>query len=327
MDAALTVVVVILCVVCGGLGSAYVRLCQDIRSLSGQLEEIGRGSHMELTAGSRRRELLKLCRRLNQVLASRDAQQMQYERAEKQMKQNITSLAHDIRTPLTGASGYVQLAGECTEPDRRAHYLEAAEKRLAQLGDMLEEMFLYTKLISEEFELSVERVQVLPLLGDCLLSLYTRFEERGISPDVAFESEGFWVQADEEALRRVFLNLIQNALLHGAGGLAVRQQGNSLIFENPVPEESIPDPGQIFDRFYKADKSRRKGSSGLGLFIVKELMEKMGGEVSAQMDGRKLRIGLEFLPRQADRAERAADTTVFQVKGGKIDERIQSDRS
>ena len=288
----MAVISVILCIVCGWLLVQYIRSILEIRSLNRQLEELERGSHMELGVQSGQKDMLELCRRLNRLQNLHHQEQIQYERAEKQLKQNITGLAHDIRTPLTGASGYVQLAQECGEPQRQAYYLQVASDRLGELGDMLEELFLYTKLTSEEFALDMREVQVLPLLSDCLVGLYHHFEEKGISPQVDFAQEGFRVRADEECLRRIFHNLIQNALLHGSGEIAVRQEKGSLIFENTVSETSRPDPEHIFDRFYKADSARRKGSSGLGLFIVKELAERMGGSVHAHLEGDQLRITL-----------------------------------
>ncbi len=369
----LTILLSIACII---LVIALARLCADIRSLCRQLEEIERGSHMELTALTRQNSLLQLCRYLNRILAARDQNHIQYERAEKQLKQNITNLAHDIRTPLTGASGYLQLARECDDAGKRDHYLSVAGRRLEELADMLEKLFLYTKLANEDFTFSDEnrkQIQVLPLLSDCLLGFYTKFEEQNIEPEVRFESDGFRVLADEDALRRIFLNLLQNALIHGAGNLVITQQviyntqstqkGNPcpkatsdkimprdkasdksiprdkasdksiprdkapdksmpwdeapdksmpwdkasgksmpwetgirgcLIFENSVSENSVPDPEQIFDLFYKADTARRKASSGLGLFIVKELMKRMGGDASAELEGSTLRIFLYF---------------------------------
>ena len=88
--------------------------------------------------------------------------------------------------------------------------------------------------------------------------------------------------------------MIQNGLIHGRGGLSIRQSKTSVFFENLVSETSVPDTDQIFDRFYKADSARRKGSSGLGMFIVKELAERMGGQVEAQLNGQMLTIRLEF---------------------------------
>ncbi len=279
-------------VVCGYLLLQHIRSVLEIRSLNRQLEELERGSHMELGLQSRQRDMLALCRGLNRLQKLHHQKQMQFERGERQLKENITGLAHDIRTPLTGAAGYVQLARECEDPGRREYYLQVASDRLGELGNMLEELFLYTKLTSEEFAPDMREVQALPLLSECLVGQYRRFEEKGVSPRVDFEREGFRVLADEECLRRIFCNLIQNALLHGGKDLVIRQEEGRLIFENSVPESSRPDPEHIFDRFYKADSARRKGSSGLGLFIVKELAERMNGSVDAQMEGNRLRITL-----------------------------------
>ncbi|MCI8665946.1 MAG: HAMP domain-containing histidine kinase [Dorea sp.] len=290
----MVIVLVVLIGICMLLTMQYARSILAVRSLRRQLEEIERGSHMEISVECRQREMLSLCRQLNRLRQHWFLSQRQYEKAEKKLKQNITSLAHDIRTPLTGAAGYIQLAQECEDFVKREHYLETASDRLKELGDMLEELFLYTKLTSVEFELNMCELQVLPLLSECLVSLYRQFEEKGVSPEVEFESESFRIKADEECLRRIFHNLIQNGLIHGKGGLSIRQSKTSVFFENLVSETSVPDTAQIFDRFYKADSARRKGSSGLGMFIVKELAERMGGQVEAQLNGQMLTIRLEF---------------------------------
>jgi len=290
----MVVVMVVLIGFCFIVAMQYIRSILAIRSLRRQLEEIERGSHMEISVECRQREMLSLCRQLNRLRQHWFLSQRQYEKAEKKLKQNITSLAHDIRTPLTGAAGYIQLAQECEDFVKREHYLETASDRLKELGDMLEELFLYTKLTSVEFELNMCELQVLPLLSECLVSLYRQFEEKGVSPEVEFESESFRIKADEECLRRIFHNLIQNGLIHGRGGLSIRQSKTSVFFENLVSETSVPDTDQIFDRFYKADSARRKGSSGLGMFIVKELAERMGGQVEAQLNRQMLTIRLEF---------------------------------
>ena len=214
--------------------------------------------------------------------------------AEERKNNLVMYLAHDIRTPLTGACGYLQLAQECPEPEKQDHYLQCAGSRLKELEEMLEKMFLYTKLTSEEFTLSRKRLQVSPLLGDCLLGMYGAFQEKGVSPQVDFEMEGFTIQGDAEALRRVFLNLIQNALVHGTGGIAITQRGDCLIFENPVENTEGLNLDLIFERFYKGDTARRKGSSGLGLYIVRELTHRMGGDVHVELEAGNLRITLCF---------------------------------
>ena len=171
------ILLAVACMLAFYLGFLCVRNRMELRSIYRQLEEVAAGSHIELTVSSRRKPVLALCRQLNLILRNQDSDQLRFRQAQKDLKQNITGLAHDIRTPLTGAFGYVQLAEECGDEVKRAHYLHAAKARLSELEEMLEKMFLYTKLTSEDFELSPERLQVLPLLDDCLLNLYPKFEK------------------------------------------------------------------------------------------------------------------------------------------------------
>ena len=302
----MTIILILLSFTCIFLLIQYIRNIMDIRFLYQQLEELERGSHIELTTQSRQKQILTLCKKLNQIQKLQYQNQIRYEKAEKQLKQNITSLAHDIRTPLTGAIGYVQLAEESNEAKEQIRYLQAAENRMKELENMLEELFLYTKLTSEEFELTLREIQVLPLLSDCLIGFYRKFEEKGIIPELLFESESICVLADEEGLRRIFHNLIQNAFLHGIGGIHIYQKNTIseendsinkytyFIFENKVSKTSKPDINQIFERFYKADSSRQKGSSGLGLFIVKELIERMNGGITAELNEEQLKIILKI---------------------------------
>lgn len=293
-SAVLTVILIFLLMITGCQFLYHLSITASLKFLRRQLEELQAGSQMDLCVQSRQPHILALCQTLNALLRQRQGNYLQYERAQKQLKQTITGLAHDIRTPLTGAVGYVQLAQECERPPVQQRYLETALLRMKELEDMLEELFLYTKLTSEGFEPHLRQIQVLPLLSDCLIGMYSQFEAKGMVPDADFSCESFRVLADEECLRRIFENLIRNALLHGIGGLTIRQTGSCLIFENAVPESDRPDPEQIFDRFYKADAARRKGSSGLGLFIVKELAERMNADVRAQLCGEKLRIILDL---------------------------------
>lgn len=271
-----------------------IRCRMEIQSLSRQLDELAEGSGMEMFVSRKDKAFLEFCRKLNLVMKQNRQKEMQYAKAQKKLKQNISALAHDIRTPLTSAAGYLQMGADCKDEEKRGRYLEVSQRRLEELKDMLEELFLYTKLSSDEFELSVQSVQVLPLLSECLVGMYRQFEEKGAQPAVEFEDESFRVMADEEGMARIFRNLIQNALLHGTDGITVKQKGRTLIFENPVAEDAKIDVEQIFDRFYKADGARRGGSSGLGLSIVRELAEKMGGTIQAELIGNILGIRITW---------------------------------
>lgn len=272
---------------------------RELKHLYLQLEHISQGSHMELTALGRDRAYLKLYRRLNLLITAVHEREAGTRRAEKRLKQTITNIAHDIRTPLTGASGYLQLLEDCTHEEQALRYEYQIQKRLEELRDMLEELFLFTKLTASDFKLECQETAVFPILSECMIGMFHVFEEKGTAPEVAFDQEDIYLNANPDALARVFRNLIGNALLHGAGDLAVRQKDNCISFTNPLSaasckELSAAGPSMLFERFYKSDQSRGKGSSGLGLSIVKELMQQMGGSVEAGLENGCLTITLIF---------------------------------
>ena len=92
----------------------------------------------------------------------------------------------------------------------------------------------------------------------------------------------------------MYRNLIANALRHSGGGLTISGWDAAIYFSNPLPPGSKPDPEHLLDRFYQSNPVRAKGGAGLGLSIVRELMERMGGQVSAQITGDILEIKLSF---------------------------------
>lgn len=278
------------------LSLTLLRYRRELVRLTRQLDMIEDGSQIELAMSVRSKEFMALGRKLETLLHSFRTSRFQYERSQKELKQTISNMAHDIRTPLTSAAGYLQMLEECEDEKNRWRYTSIVRNRLDELSEMLEELFLYTKLTNEEFAIECRPIQVLPVLCDCMVDLYQVFDEQGVEPEVHFSDESLRVMATEESLGRIFRNLIHNALLHGAGGLCVVQTENRILFSNPIQDPSAIDPSQLFERFYKADRSRKKGSSGLGLAIVSELMQKLGGTVKAEIRGNELEIELTFLP-------------------------------
>lgn len=291
---ALILVLIMIIFILSFLMILYIR---EVRHLKKQLEQLENGSRMELTTNTGNRAFVELYQKLNHIFSGVHAKEQKYIRSQNQLKQSISDIAHDIRTPLTSASGYLQMLKECTKSDKQLRYENIIEKRIVELKDMLEELFLYTKLTSDEFTLDLRSTAVFPVLSDCMIGLYHVFEEKQIEPEIQFENEDLCVSATPESLARIFRNLINNALLHGAGGLCIVQKGVAVTFINPVEDTNAIDVERIFERFYKADQTRKKGSSGLGLAIVKELCVRMGGMAEAQiLDGRELAITVTFLP-------------------------------
>lgn len=291
----MTLLTVLLACACALLVIRQLRWRLQLLALARQLQELPPDSNAELACSVRAKPFLALCRAVNGTLrASRDTQG-QVQRREQELKYTIASVSHDIRTPLTGAAGYLQLAQTTADAEKRAAYLVIIQDRLHDLEQLLDELFLYTRLSSAEIELECTAVEAYPALCESLAGFFEIFQAQGTEPQIDFPQESLRVRASPEALRRIFRNLTANALHHGCGGLAVTQRENRITFSNRVPDPAALRPEHLFDRFYRADKARHGAGAGLGLAIVRQLMEKLGGTAQAVLEGDRLVITLTFV--------------------------------
>ena len=256
------------------------------------LEEAPAESNLRLTVRMSGAAPRRLCRAVNARLEEGRRLRLETQERERELKYTMACISHDIRTPLAGAMGYLQLLEG--EPDRQAEYLDIVKKRLEELEELLDELFLYTRLQSGSLPLECEETAALPPLWDALAEFYPQLEAAGVEPELRFDREDMTIWASPEALGRVYRNLIANALRHGGGGLAVSGGGGGICFSNELPPGPSPDPEHLFDRFYQSSPARAKGGAGLGLSIVRELMERMDGRVSAEISGGRLEIRLSF---------------------------------
>ena len=256
------------------------------------LEETPPESNLRLTVRTFGMAPRRLCRAVNQRLEEGRQLRLETQKREQELKYTMTCISHDIRTPLAGAMGYLQLLEE--DPERQTEYLDIVRERLEKLEELLEELFLYTRLQGGSLPLECETTAALPPLWDALAEFYPQLEAAGVEPKLRFDREDMTVWASPEALGRVYRNLIANALRHGGGGLTISGQDQTICFSNELPPGPRPDPERLFDRFYQSSPDRAAGGAGLGLSIVRELMERMGGQASAQIMGNELQISLRL---------------------------------
>ncbi len=269
----------------------------QVRGLSEQLKDLEPGSNQRLTCSVRDRNILSLCRLVNTYIDSQQKLVLQAREAEEELKYTIASVSHDIRTPLTGASGYMQMAEKTEDPDKRKEYCRIVRGRLKDLEQLLDQLFLYTKLTSQEISLQMEPVSLFPLVCEVLTGFYGKFQEQNREPSLDFQEEAIQIQGDGSQLKRVLGNLVSNSLSYGLGTLFIVQKGNTLTFSNKVKDPESIDPDQMFARFYRGDPSRNasKGShAGLGLSIARELTQAMGGKIEARLHEDILEIVLTF---------------------------------
>lgn len=277
------------------LGAAILRLLayrSQMDDMARVLEETDAESNLRLTVQMNSGPARRLCRAMNARLEAGRQLRLEALQSEQELKYTMACISHDIRTPLAGAMGYLQLLDG--EPEHQDEYLGIVKRRLEELEELLESLFLYTRLQGGSLPLECGQTAAILPLWDALAEFYPQLEAAGIQPSLQFDREDMQVWANPDALGRVYRNLLANAIRHGGGGLTVTVQDGSICFSNPLGPGPAPDPAHLFDRFYQSSPARRKGGAGLGLSIVRELMEHMGGQVSAQTVGNELHIRLLF---------------------------------
>lgn len=282
-----------------GILASYQRQVKDICRQLRFLRE--HETNMLLTKEMNGGGIEELTELLNDLLKERKKERSDYLRKERMIADTYTNLSHDIRTPLTSLDGYFQLLESAENEADRKRYLRIIQERIYSLKEMLEELFTYTKLQNETYELSLKRVNVNHILKEAVFSYYDNWTAQGIIPKFDITEEPLYVQGNSRALRRVIQNIIKNGLDHGNKEIEIllcqKEKMVELVFKNHVDNGQKIDVIRIFDRFYKADEARSKNSTGLGLSIAKGFIERMNGEIQAEAEERlftvKVRLPLK----------------------------------
>lgn len=276
-----------------GLGLKVALLRHGMKALGRDLvERRGQDTNTLLSLPCRDRELRRLASALNQELRALRQERLRYQQGDKELKEAVVNISHDLRTPLTAISGYLQLLqGQDLPPDAR-RYLEQIGGRTQAMKRLTEELFRYSVVVSEE-NLAREPVDLRRAVEEALLSFYGALEGRGIEPQVRLPEEKVERLLDPAAVNRVLGNILTNALKYSAGDLEVTlEESGRLTFSNSAPGLDPVAAGRLFDRFYTVEAARN--STGLGLSIAKELTQRMGGSIGAELHGGTLTVWLKL---------------------------------
>lgn len=232
----------------------------------------------------------EIIRVLNHIMEkSRRVKERLY-KENRNYRESITSISHDIRTPLTSAKGYMQLfcAKNITE-QKRCEYANIVGRRLDALAELLDQLFLYTRIEAGELPLTMEKLNAGNLFAETISLFYADFLEKGCEPAILIAQSPCQICADRQAFIRIVENLVKNALAHGTEGYELSllpvDAYATIRISNHTESMEAADLDFIFDRFYTTDLSRSRKTTGLGLAIVKELTEQMGGKADAYLDG------------------------------------------
>ena len=280
---------------------AVLALLVKVRLLQKSMDEIARELGERLSTdtnnpiflSARDAHARKLAAELNVHLRELRRQRLRYENGDRELKEAVTSVSHDLRTPLTAICGYLELLErEDNSPETR-RYLALIAGRAEAMKQLTEELFRYSVILSAAEDLTPEPVDMVSVLEESVAGFYGPLKERGVDPVISLPEGPVIRRLNRAALSRVFGNILSNALKYSAGDLnIVLLATGEVSFSNAAPDLDDVLVGRLFDRFFTVGTVR--GSAGLGLSIAKTLVERMGGTIAAEYQSEVLTIRINF---------------------------------
>lgn len=244
-----------------------------------------------ISISSRDKDMCVLADSLNVQLKELRKKSQNYEQGNLELKEAITNISHDLRTPLTAIIGYLDLM-ENIGNDEVSRYTAMIRNRTDVMKQLTEELFRYSIITSVQ-ETNLEMLCINDVLEETLAGFYGAITKCGIVPDIDISETRTERKLDKSALSRIFSNITSNALKYSDGDFQVRLSDDGVItFSNSAEKLTFIETEKLFDRFYTVENARN--STGLGLSIAKLLTKRMGGEISAELDNGRLIIELYF---------------------------------
>lgn len=283
------------------LAFCVVGLLLYLLSLRASLKEVARELNDKLktdtntlvSISSGDRAMRTLASEINCQLHLLRKERLKLQHGDMELKNAVTNISHDLRTPLTAICGYLDLLMQQPQSKATERYLSVIRERTDAMRGLTEELFRYSVIAGTTEELHFEPVCLNDILEQSLAGFYGTLSERGIVPDIALSEQPIERTLDRHALRRIFDNILSNAAKYSDGDLSVRLSPDGTVwFENHAKDLDAMQTAHLFERFYTVNTAR--SGTGLGLSIAKLLTEKMGGNVIAEYNEGKLRIFVRF---------------------------------
>lgn len=196
----------------------------------------------------------------------------------EQLKHSIANISHDLRTPLTSIQGYLTLLKDCEDKEEQEHYFSVIQAKTDYLTELVQIFYDLSLIESDDYILGIEKIDVNRIVTDCLINKYNELKE--LSPTIKIENAPVWITGNAVACKRIIDNLATNAIRYSNDYIEIVMDADGIFtVKNTTSELKNIDVNILFQKFYTVDTSRSNGNTGLGLYIVKELLNKIEGGI------------------------------------------------
>ena len=250
-------------------------------------------TNTQIDISSRDKDMCRLASAINTQLRILRQEHLRYHQGDTELKNAVTNISHDLRTPLTAICGYLDMMEKTEISEQQARYLGIIKERTELMKQLTEELFRYSVIVSDNEKTETETLLINQVLEDSIMGYYAVLTEKGIHPDVNITDKQITAELNKEYLSRIFSNLLNNAVKYSDGDLdIILSDTGEITFSNTAKGLSAVDTEQLFDRFYTVETAHH--STGLGLSIARTLVRRMGGTITAEYADSRLKIKIKF---------------------------------
>ena len=263
-----------------------IKICLLNRSADeiadGFADRVASDTNTLIDLSSRDRHMRRLADSINRELLLLQEDRRRCQQGDQDLKNAVTNISHDLRTPLTAICGYLDLLDREEKSEAVARYLKVIRGRTENMRQLTEELFRYSVFTTVSAGTPDEPVILNRCLEESLSAMYAALKQNHITPEISMPEEKVSRMLNRNALTRVFGNIISNALKYSDGDLIITlREDGEIIFTNHASQLDEIKTGRLFDRFYTVETASAE-STGLGLSIAKALTEQMGGKITAE---------------------------------------------
>ena len=264
------------------------------KEISNNLDE-----YVNIKTKSVDKDVENLVQNINLIFDSKQKVVAEKKKKEEELRASISNMSHDLRTPLTSIMGYLQMikSEKPSEADKK-EYIDIVEKRTKSLQKLISSFYDLSRIEGNEYNFNYKKVNLSNVLCENIAVFYNDFINNNIEPVIEIEEGIKEIISDEGAITRIFSNLIGNMIKHGENyvKISLKQENNIIIteFTNKATGLTQENVDKLFNRFYTVDNSRSDRNTGLGLYITKVLVEKLGYNITAKLENENLKIKISW---------------------------------